>query len=399
MNSSTDSCYAGPVKVSRPLLVGIPASALWSVLLALSVAPAAASDVCIAGTACGNSLLALRTSVHKKTTVPLDEDDAEILAVGEEASDSHGRSSAHERRNGPRNDRKHHSRTSNQPMPNQHDRHHRRAGDIKSVSGNSFITLRSPVIKVKPPPVHAEEVVLQDKDITEVASNIAIVANSSISIDPLLVGGVRAWCLDTILHNSLGCSVVLLTSIMLVYAASKMVRSLRREHLSREVHAKVRRANEYFRGLHGDQNLCLCCVEFIIPGSSSDTVTFLCGHGFHASCVKDWYKRHTLDSDATCIDGLGHCPICQGQGGLGSSKYQSSAEDLPVVNAHGISKPGGNSSDCARLFTLHGLCEKYPGILTKEDSECLAAQPTAVLPSEVQFGKERPRSLLSSFCG
>merc|ERR1719235_3106834 len=73
--------------------------------------------------------------------------------------------------------------------------------------------------------------------------------------------------------------------------ASSAARSWYRHVTSRSVQAKIRRANEFFLGLHGDRNVCLCCADFM---QTSSTVTLLCGHEFHTSCLNDWHRRHSL---------------------------------------------------------------------------------------------------------
>jgi len=228
--------------------------------------------------------------------------------------------------------------------------------------------------------------------------------------------GTRTWWLEVLLFHSVACLMALVTSVLLVYVAYDVIRNWSHRVTLRSVRAKVRRTNEFFSGLHTESSLCLCCVEFI-PSSSPSTVTFLCGHSFHMRCANEWYKRHSHNAEqadsSTCP---GRCPICAGQWGLSSlgeepTAHNVSAPEAPKTTAEETEEteetgtcsapapPGGSASDCARLFALHCLCERYPGIITKDDFERLAAQPTAVLLSEIQFARQAQRKRLHSIFG
>lgn len=272
-------------------------------------------------------------------------------------------------------------------------------GDV----ANSFISLHAPVHKVTPLPTNADSI--EDETAAQFSnSNVA-----SLPQDGLNHGGQKAWSSvgmqvahiwsktvsnpksetdsvrsqqatspyssSTYLYSSLAYVVIFTTCAFFCYTASQVIRRISRAVTLNSVQAKIRRANEFFSGLHGDDSLCLACVEFI-PSSSSGKVTFLCEHSFHICCVKEWNSRHAIDSDHADSSGcLGRCPICG-----------EASTDLPKVLSDGRS----SSADCARLFALSCLAEKYPGVITKEDSENLATQPTAVVQSEIQFARQKP---------
>jgi len=299
--------------------------------------------------------------------------------------------------------------------------------DAKPVLGNSFIQSRSPVHKVVVLPPNAEDVesaaqvhahnveggvravafTLPHAVSDSAGMRVAHLESKTLNDLPASKDvSTRRWWLEVVPHNTLGGFVTSLTGAVLIYAAYNAVRSWRHRRTLLRVQAKVHRVNEVFLGLHSDLSLCLCCVEFL-PNASPSTVTFLCGHSFHMSCVNDWYRRHSRDCEegvsSACLFG---CPICAGSPSLlgrqGSQPQPQicKGECAPVAStvAEASGTPtetsGGSvkTADCARLFALHGLCERYPGIVSKDDTERLASQPTAVLQSEIQFARHGPRS-------
>lgn len=157
----------------------------------------------------------------------------------------------------------------------------------------------------------------------------------------------------------------------------------------RAVQEKVRRANEVFLGLHSNRDLCFCCVEFV-QGPSSSTLTYLCGHSFHTQCVDEWYRRHSGKQDEGCSavvssKGPGRCPVCEGDVSLeGDENLEGSA----AVEE----ESGGRLADCARLFAMQSLSERYPHIMTQDTAKRWASRPTGILLSDMQFSRHKSRS-------
>jgi len=169
---------------------------------------------------------------------------------------------------------------------------------------------------------------------------------------------------------------------LVVYVAFRAIVSWRRKVTLGIVQEKVHRTNETLLGMHGDRSLCLCCAEFV-PGASPNTITFLCGHSFHMTCIKDWCKRHLNDGEE--VDACpGRCPICTNP----TEETSSAAAPVEIELS--------TYSDCARLFAFQNLSERYPDVFTKDDSQRMLTQSTAVLFADSQFAKCEPQSTLRS---
>lgn len=301
--------------------------------------------------------------------------------------------------------------------------------DGESASGNSFIALASPVHRIMvPSPViedmdnTSEELPKGLDDGARNASNAAALGAPNASPQPdsgvwdsagmrvvhagnRTVGNVTAVApnetslreqfRDTILRHTFGCLVAFVASILLIYAAAMVIKSWARQVTLRRVRVKIRRANEFFLGLHGERQICLRCVEFIKPSSPS-TVTFLCGHSFHVRCSNDCYKKRSQEyGDSSCCPGS--CPICAGNPiattPQSNEQAMEASQELPDISE----AQGGNSQDLARLFTLHSIREQYPGVLSGEEFQRLATEPTAVLQSEMQFANQLQREAKDPF--
>lgn len=288
-----------------------------------------------------------------------------------------------------------------------------------ALSGNSLIALRAAVYKVSVtlPPSEEEPDDTAPPAIAPLAENAGRPSVQSAQHgDASSVGAQASWSSKLSKFRSLSSSdplnircfhlIGFIASGLLVYVIVDFARRRHQQETLRSVRAKICRLNEFFMGLHGDKALCLCCVEFM-PTSSPSTVTFLCGHGFHTCCVNNSHRRHSSScegeeaalEDSTCP---GSCPVCTGQWGISQPLApQPGKEDAPDCEevAGAALTVGGTSSDCDRLFALHSLCERYPGIITKEESHRLASQPTAVLLTEIQFARLGPKPHLGTILG
>lgn len=290
-----------------------------------------------------------------------------------------------------------------------------------ALSGNSLIALRAAVYKVSVtfPPSEEEPDDPTPPAIAPLDENAGRPsvqsAHGEYTADAGSVGAQASWSSKLGKFRLLSLSNIFvirwfhligfIATGLLVYVMVDAVRSRRQQETLRSVRTKMCRLNEFFLGLHSDKALCLCCVEFM-PTSSPSTVTFLCGHGFHTCCVNDSHKRHCSACEGEGAAGEeskcpGSCPVCTGQWGLSQPPAQPSKEDaLDCEEVAGAALTiGGTSSDCDRLFALHSLCERYPGIITKDESHRLASHPTAVMLTEIQFARLEPKPHFGSIFG
>jgi len=271
-------------------------------------------------------------------------------------------------------------------------------GEFASDSGNRFIQMRSPLIKVPSPEI-------EDLENTPEAPVVGFSGEATASVGMRVVHlwkrtvghytpqmDMRERFLGVIVEHPSGCFITFVASTLLIYVAIIVVKMWLHQVSLRAVRVKIRRANEFFLGTCGDRQLCLHCVEFM-PDSSPSTITFLCGHSFHVCCAKECgKKKEREDGKPYCS---GRCPICPGVGVNGqpvSPTLQQSPFSERNTDTSDAEGTGATSSDLARLFTLHSICEKHPGVLSEEEIERLATQPIAVLQSEIRFGNEFQRT-------
>jgi len=129
--------------------------------------------------------------------------------------------------------------------------------------------------------------------------------------------------------------------------------------------------------------LSMLMLRRVCSRRASNTITFLCGHSFHMTCIKDWCKKHSQDGEKV-DDCPGRCPICTNPA---AQSEEAAAESFPVE----IELSTYQYSDCARLFALQNLSERYPDVFTKDDSQRMLTQSTAVLFADSQFAKSEPQ--------
>lgn len=170
--------------------------------------------------------------------------------------------------------------------------------------------------------------------------------------NPLKTGTV-AETGATLLICAIGACLTLATSLLLVFCMYDAAANWLHRSQFHACKRKVERVNEVFQSKNKNE-LCPCCVEYIVTQNPAAKVVFLCGHRFHMSCTNAWFHENN------CAPG--RCPVC-----TQASGEVKSAMCPPVASCEDPSR------DEAQLFILGRLHRKYPEII---DEACMKRWPS-----------------------
>jgi hypothetical protein len=131
----------------------------------------------------------------------------------------------------------------------------------------------------------------------------------------------------------------------------------------RQVHAALMKAKE-------DLSLCPYCVECTLTTPQQKKVKFICGHGYHLSCINKWFTEHP--------NAVGCCPVCE-VAKDGATNHQCCSYEGDT----GSCQHETLVADEAQHFILKSLNRRYPAIISQECVERWANCNTEIWLSEL----------------